>query len=199
MLFRSLKRFLSARACLSSGPLASSKDHITRASAESAAAITNAIFARDISVRASLQYSESEKAHHQATVSNTSLPSFHSSGRLRSTLAYMASAGIVTSSVAATHSTSVLSKSTRRSDLIQNRRTNSQYPDEPTADPYSKSTKENDVLRGMNQWTGYNTKEVHSTTIGVAMLHAAASPIKHNEVTERAALRSRRDTTTADA
>jgi hypothetical protein len=105
------------------------------------------------------------------------------------------SAANKTNRVIATQRVTVLIKSIRRSDFIQNERTKSQSPAEPIAEPVIR-TKSNRRVKDVV--TGIHT-EPHHPIMGVKTLQRMVRTIKPNALRVDIAVRSLRETTIADA
>jgi hypothetical protein len=127
----------------------------------------------------SLQYSEIEKANHQATVSvadTVSALSFATPRTYPSNLSRTSSVN----NVAITQSATGLRQSAGRSDFNQNRRTNSQYPEAPIAEPVIKIASPPKLfLRKMSEKADHMINP-HSPIKGVDTLKTVASVINTN-------------------
>jgi len=91
----------------------------------------------------------------------------------------------------ATQRVTVLIRSIRRSDFIQNERTKSQSPAEPIAEPVIRT-------KSSRRGTGSHT-EPHHPIVGAKALQRMVRPIKPNALRLDIAVRSLRETTIADA
>jgi hypothetical protein len=91
----------------------------------------------------------------------------------------------------ATQRVTVLIRSIRRSDFIQNERTKSQSPAEPIAEPVI-------ITKSTRRETGSHT-EPHHPIVGVKALQRMVRTIKPNALRLDIAVRSLRETTIANA
>jgi len=137
----------------------------------------------------SLQYSEIEKATHHGTVSMRVM---------NAALGFTSPRTPADTNVAPPQSATVLIQSVCRSDFNQNKRTSSQYPEDPIAEPQRKRTIRLNDFQGIISRIG-DKIEPDNDIIGVAALQTAASMMKDNTLIGRTALRFRSETTIAVA